>query len=307
MKYDIFISYRRADVGRETARAIQEKLENLRYKVFLDLNVLKDGTYEERIMAALDSAPVVLFILTPNSLDRCVNEDDWVRKELTTAIKAKKQLIPVNPDNKFKTVPEGIPEEIKNAIETIQHSDIMIGSLFQESINKMVKERIEPYIDRGFWHRNKKKIALSLAAMIVLTASLFSYKYYKEGSIPGEIMTSYRTCLLRAESLMGTTDSLTFSAYYLEKADSIKAGYTNPRQTERFGTGAAELRQRLNDKTDSIFNAYVQQYKFHYGRYLQENSHKDKIQALEYIDKALSIKNDDDLETMKNILTSSAL
>ena len=307
MKYDIFISYRRADVGRETARAIQAKLENLRYKVFLDLNELKDSTYEERIMAALDSAPVVLFILTPNSLDRCVNEKDWVRKELTTAIKAKKQLIPVNPDNKFKTVPEGIPEEIKNAIETIQHSDIMIGSLFQESINKMVKERIEPYIDRGFWHRNKKKIALSVAAIIVLTASLFSFKYYKEGSIPGEIMASYKTCLLKAESLMGTTDSLSFSAYYLEKADSIKADYTHPRQAERFGTSAAELRQRLNDKTDSIFNSYVQQYKFYYGRYLQENSHKDKIQALEYIDKALSIKNDDDLETMKNILTSSAL
>jgi hypothetical protein len=120
-------------------------------------------------------------------------------------------------------------------------------------------------------------------------------------------MTSYRTCLLRAESLMGTTDSLTFSAYYLEKADSIKAGYTNPRQTERFGTGAAELRQRLNDKTDSIFNAYVQQYKFHYGRYLQENSREDKIQALEYINKALNVKNDDDLETMKNILTAPSI
>ena len=307
MKYDIFISYRRAGTGRETARSIEVMLEKLGYEVFLDLNELRDGAYEERIMAALDSAPVVLFILTPNSLDRCVNEDDWVRKELTTAIKAKKQLIPVNPDNKFTKVPEGIPEEIKNAIETIQHSDIMIGSLFQESINKMVKERIEPYIDRGFWYRNKKKITMAVSAMILITASLFSYKYYKDGSIPAEIIATYKAFLLKAESLMVTSDSLSFSAYYLEKADSIKAGYTNPRQEERFGKTAIELRERLNHKTDSTFNFYVQQYKFHYNRYLQENSHEDKILALEYINKALSVKEDSNLETMKNILTTSAL
>ena len=307
MKYDIFISYRRAGTGRETARSIEVMLEKLGYEVFLDLNELRDGAYEERIMAALDSAPVVLFILTPNSLDRCVNEDDWVRKELTTAIKAKKQLIPVNPDNKFTKVPEGIPEEIKNAIETIQHSDIMIGSLFQESINKMVKERIEPYIDRGFWYRNKKKITMAVSAMILITASLFSYKYYKDGSIPAEIIATYKAFLLKAESLMVTSDSLSFSAYYLEKADSIKAGYTNPRQEERFVKTAIELRERLNHKTDSTFNFYVQQYKFHYNRYLQENSHEDKILALEYINKALSVKEDSNLETMKNILTTSAL
>jgi hypothetical protein len=51
----------------------------------------------------------------------------------------------------------------------------------------------------------------------------------------------------------------------------------------------------------------VQQYKFHYGRYLQENSREDKIQALEYINKALNVKNDDDLETMKNILTAPSI
>ncbi|MDE6779808.1 MAG: toll/interleukin-1 receptor domain-containing protein [Alistipes sp.] len=81
MAYDIFISYRR-DGGREFARPLKAELELRNYNVFLDFDELKDGVFDRRIMDAIDSAPIFLVVLSPHSLDRCADENDWVRKEI---------------------------------------------------------------------------------------------------------------------------------------------------------------------------------------------------------------------------------
>ena len=80
-EYDIFISYRRVG-GADKARILKTELEGRGYKVFLDFDELKDGVFDKRIMDAIDSSPIFMFLLTPNSLERCLNEDDWVRKEI---------------------------------------------------------------------------------------------------------------------------------------------------------------------------------------------------------------------------------
>lgn len=87
MKYDVFISYRRKEGrGLEIARIIDEALKKSGYRTFLDFNELKDSKFGPQIIAAIDSAPVFLFVLTEGSLDRCILEDDWVRNELSFAI-----------------------------------------------------------------------------------------------------------------------------------------------------------------------------------------------------------------------------
>lgn len=83
MDYDIFISYRR-EGGAQYARILKAELEKRGYRgrVFLDYDELRDGKFDSRIMAAIDSARVFIFILSPGSLDRCCNADDWVRQEI---------------------------------------------------------------------------------------------------------------------------------------------------------------------------------------------------------------------------------
>ncbi|MBQ0082638.1 MAG: toll/interleukin-1 receptor domain-containing protein, partial [bacterium] len=83
-EYDIFISYRR-EGGKEYARNLTSELVSRGFHPFLDFDELVDGKFDKRITDAIESAPVFMFILSPGSLDRCVNEEDWVRKEILHA------------------------------------------------------------------------------------------------------------------------------------------------------------------------------------------------------------------------------
>ena len=145
MQYDIFISYRR-DGGKEIARPLKEALSNKGYKVFLDFDELNDGLFNERIIRAIDEAPVFMLVLSRNALDRCVNEDDWVRKEIEYAILKNKQIIPVNPDKQFRSFPEGLPDSIALGLSHHQISVLDTEQLFSESLNKIDNNRIKPVL-----------------------------------------------------------------------------------------------------------------------------------------------------------------
>ncbi len=147
MPYDIFISYRR-DGGKELARPLKSELERRGYRVFLDFDELKDGVFDRRIMDAIDSSPIFMVILSPHALDRCKDEDDWVRKEIEYALERNRHFIPVNPDQKFDGIPDWLPKNLKKGLGQHQFSEVMFGQLFMDSVNKVVRERIEPLLSR---------------------------------------------------------------------------------------------------------------------------------------------------------------
>lgn len=95
--YDIFISYRR-DGGAQYDRIFQLMLSQRGYRVFLDYDELKEGVFGKRIKAAIKAAPVFMLVLLKDSLDRCKNENDWVREEILYAKELQKKIVPVNPD-----------------------------------------------------------------------------------------------------------------------------------------------------------------------------------------------------------------
>lgn len=147
MSYDIFISYRRAG-GKELARPLKSELERRGYRVFLDFDELKDGIFDRRIMAAIESSPIFMVVLSPHALDRCADADDWVRREIEYALEHDRHVIPVNPDLTFAGFPAGIPEALKAGLGQHQFSEVMFGQLFMASVDKMVCERIEPLLQR---------------------------------------------------------------------------------------------------------------------------------------------------------------
>ena len=59
--YHIFLSYRRED-GKDLARTLKETLTGKGYRVFLDMDELQDGVFDERILAAIDAAPIYMLI-----------------------------------------------------------------------------------------------------------------------------------------------------------------------------------------------------------------------------------------------------
>ena len=144
-KYDIFISYRRVG-GKNYARTLKPELEKRGFRVFLDFDELKDGVFDKRIMDAISEAPIFLVILSKGALDRCVNDGDWVREEILYADKTNRHIVPVEVDKTFREFPENLPNEVKSVLGPHQFSQIDTETLLQESIDKMVRERIKPYV-----------------------------------------------------------------------------------------------------------------------------------------------------------------
>lgn len=91
--YDIFISYRRSSY--DTANLIATRLKAAGYSVFFDMETLRAGKFNEQLYDVIDNCKDFVLVLPPKALDRCVNEDDWVRLEVCRAMAAKKNIIPV--------------------------------------------------------------------------------------------------------------------------------------------------------------------------------------------------------------------
>lgn len=140
-KYDIFISYRRAG-GAQYARILQLMLSQRGFKVFLDYDELKDGVFGKRIKAAIQEAPIFMLVLSKDSLDRCKNEDDWVREEIIYALQGGKKIIPVNPDKSFDGIHTTIPENIASIANDLQHSEIDFGQTLGVCVDFMISNRI---------------------------------------------------------------------------------------------------------------------------------------------------------------------
>lgn len=191
MKYDIFISYRRSS-GKNYARTIKPELEKRGYNVFLDFDELSDGVFDRRIMDAINEAPVFLMILSEGALDRCVNEDDWVRAEILYAKEVGKHIVPIEVDKTFRKMPETVPEEIRSLLGAHQFSQIDTETLLQESMDKLVEKRIDPYV-KGSSYINPRIPKNSADVHIEVDAGceLYRFREHLDSILPDEDNTIY--------------------------------------------------------------------------------------------------------------------
>lgn len=129
---DVFISYRR-DGGDMTAMYFYQALKDRGYNVFYDLEVLRAGKFNEALLDSIKSCTDFVVILSPHALDRCNDENDWVRREIAEALRSKKNIIPVM--LKGFTFPETLPEEIDDI--RYQNGLSCTTEYFEESINRL--------------------------------------------------------------------------------------------------------------------------------------------------------------------------
>ena len=112
-KYDIFISYRRT--AYDTANLIAEKLRNAGYRVFFDIDTLTSGKFNEQLLEVIGGCKDFILVLPENALERCADENDWIRREVMCALENKKNIIPVMLDGFAwpSELPKGM-EELPN-------------------------------------------------------------------------------------------------------------------------------------------------------------------------------------------------
>ena len=118
----IFISYRRS-ASWSIAQLIHSNMVSNNIDAFLDTDNLASGKFLQNIFEEIAARPYFLPILTPGTLDRCIENGDVLRKEFDEAIRLKRVIVPLYTaefkwDDLKKFVPD-IADEIQgfNAIE----------------------------------------------------------------------------------------------------------------------------------------------------------------------------------------------
>jgi len=111
--YDAFVSYRR-EGGSELAELVRISLQTqYGLNLFVDVNELRSGAFDEKLLAIIENSPCFLLILSKGSLDRCQNEGDWLRREIAHALKHGKRIVPVLGKGFEMPRAESLPEDIR--------------------------------------------------------------------------------------------------------------------------------------------------------------------------------------------------
>ena len=188
-KYHIFLSYRRED--KHIARMLKESLARKGYRVFLDLDELQDGVFDERILTAIDTAPIYMLIMTEHSFDRCANPQDWVRQEIEYAIAKGKTIIPININNQFQHYPADMPAHLQQALSMHQYSAIDTGQLYQESVDKLLRERVKPTLTPPF----RSRICRWIGWVLLIASVLVAVRYTWTQAIPEYYISLGDSCM----------------------------------------------------------------------------------------------------------------
>lgn len=88
----VFISYRRTNLP--WALFVYQNLTIHGYDVFFDFQSIDSGNFESVILDNIRARAHFIVILTPSALDNCKKPDDWLRREIETAIDENRNIIP---------------------------------------------------------------------------------------------------------------------------------------------------------------------------------------------------------------------
>ena len=184
MAYDIFISYRRKGAGAGVAGELQAKLENLGYKVFLDVDEIGSGQFPEQIEKAIADCKDFILVLSPGTLDRCIDEEDWVRREIIQAKDLNKNIIGV-----------GLPGFVMPESNTLPTALDFVGTIqvfswtheYRMASFAKVEENLVSTLLRKKKNRQKRLVFLSIAAVAAI-AALVILLLGKPDAQPGDVL-----------------------------------------------------------------------------------------------------------------------
>lgn len=163
-KKNVFISYRR-DGGEHTARMLHDKLTQLGYRVFYDIESMQSGNFDDRLYKVIEECDDFLVILSPGALESVDNREPWIIREIAYALKHDKNIIPIMVRN-FE-FPEYMPEEIeqlryKNGLP----ADTQFFAAFIKKLEEFLQSKPSKVI------RFKRVMPVAIAAVLIIMSIL---------------------------------------------------------------------------------------------------------------------------------------
>ena len=233
-RYDVFISYRR-EGGEETAKHLRDTLTERGYRVFLDVESLRSGPFNEALYQVIDHSKDFLLILPPDALDRCVNEGDWVRKEIEHAKAANKNIIPIM--LKGFSFPEDLPE----SIDFIRYQNA--PPTFEVTFFDAFVDKLQTFMISKRKSRTKRTILLAIVALLLVAIGYgvyyFNYTYpltTRDKNVVSELIT-YLTSNLKQMDLAGQN--------YVKEVNRAQQ-YVEEKTTDTVGTIQLEITNYIN-------------------------------------------------------------
>ena len=135
-QYDVYICYRRT--GAMIARLLYSALRASGVSVFFDEEELTTGFFNQVLYKAIKQSRNMIVLMTQGALERCVNENDWIRTELEFAISNNVNLVPVVPSGVSQYFPSDLPESLQS-ISYIQFATLELGELFEPSVQHIIR------------------------------------------------------------------------------------------------------------------------------------------------------------------------
>ncbi|XP_014300815.1 NAD(+) hydrolase sarm1 isoform X2 [Microplitis demolitor] len=111
---DVFVSYRRSN-GSQLASLLKVHLQLRGFSVFLDVERLEAGKFDNNLLQSIRQAKHFLLVLTTDALSRCINDDegkDWVHREIVAALTSQCNIIPIIDNFQWPQVEE-LPEDMR--------------------------------------------------------------------------------------------------------------------------------------------------------------------------------------------------
>ncbi|XP_031338898.1 sterile alpha and TIR motif-containing protein 1 isoform X4 [Photinus pyralis] len=111
---DVFVSYRRSN-GSQLASLLKVHLQLRGFSVFIDVERLEAGKFDNNLLQSIQKAKHFLLVLTPNALERCIGDGDrkdWVHREIVAALQSQCNIIPII-DNFQWPEAEELPEDMR--------------------------------------------------------------------------------------------------------------------------------------------------------------------------------------------------
>ena len=155
------------------ADSIYQRLINSGYAAFLDLEQLKSGKFNVKLLAVIEQCRDFVLILPPHALDRCVNEDDWVRQEIEHALKCGKNIIPIMLRGFEWPQPDELPESLQelpnyNGISASDHN------VFVENVERLKRHFLQS--KPGFtWRKYKTFFGVVAVFLLILLGCIIFY------------------------------------------------------------------------------------------------------------------------------------
>jgi class 3 adenylate cyclase len=146
-QFDAFFSYRR-EGGSQVARSVQQALKD-EFKIFLDVDKLGAGHFDTSLLDTIAATRNFVLFLSPSSLDRCGQPDDWLRKEMAHAIRTSRNIIPVMLPGFSFPERESLPDEIR---DVARHDAVEYSHRYFNAMVEKIRERLRTAASPAGFH-----------------------------------------------------------------------------------------------------------------------------------------------------------